>query len=78
MLDASISPVAAPLSVLAGAGDRAIDEQSELLDALRDLVGSALTPHQRTVFNALARNGIPIDVLAERLATRRGARPDAP
>jgi RNA polymerase sigma-70 factor (ECF subfamily) len=48
-------------------------EQSELLDVLRDAIGSALTPHQRTVFNALALNGVPIDVLAERLDTTRGA-----
>jgi len=38
---------------------RAIDEQ--------------LTPHQRTVLVALALNGVPIDVLAERLETTRGA-----
>ena len=48
-------------------------EQSELLDALRHAIGSVLTPHQRTVFNALALNGVPIDVLAERLNTTRGA-----
>ena len=32
-----------------------------------------LTPHQRRVLVALAINGVPIDVLAERLGTTRGA-----
>ena len=34
---------------------------------------SELTPHQRTVLVALALNDVPIDVLAERLGTTRGA-----
>ncbi len=36
-------------------------------------VGEALTAHQRRVLVALALNGVPIDVLAERLGTTRGA-----
>ena len=32
-----------------------------------------MTPHQRRVLVALALNGVPIDVLAERLQTTRGA-----
>jgi RNA polymerase sigma-70 factor (ECF subfamily) len=48
-------------------------EQSEVLDALRDAIAETLTPHQREVFAALALNEVPIDVLAERLATTRGA-----
>ena len=48
-------------------------EDIELLHAIRDAVRSELTPHQREVFSALALNGVPIDVLAERLATTRGA-----
>jgi RNA polymerase sigma-70 factor (ECF subfamily) len=48
-------------------------EQAELLGALRDAVASTLTPHQRMVFVALALNEVPIDVLAERLDTSRGA-----
>jgi RNA polymerase sigma-70 factor, ECF subfamily len=48
-------------------------EQSELLAALKRAVDTALTPHQRAVFAALALNGVPIDVLAERLDTTRGA-----
>jgi RNA polymerase sigma-70 factor, ECF subfamily len=48
-------------------------EQRELLDELRRGVGEALTPRQRTVLVAVALNGVPIDVLAERLDTTRGA-----
>jgi RNA polymerase sigma-70 factor (ECF subfamily) len=48
-------------------------EIAELIGAVRDAIGDALTPHQRTVLVALTLNGVPIDVLAERLATTRGA-----
>ena len=48
-------------------------EQSELLQALQAGISEALTPHQRRVLVALALNGIPIDVLADRLGTTRGA-----
>jgi RNA polymerase sigma-70 factor, ECF subfamily len=48
-------------------------EQTELLGMLRDAIKSSLTPHQRQVFVALALNEVPIDVLAERLDTNRGA-----
>jgi RNA polymerase sigma-70 factor, ECF subfamily len=48
-------------------------EQSELLSTLQDAIGEVLTPHQRRVLVALALDGVPIDVLAERLDTTRGA-----
>jgi RNA polymerase sigma-70 factor (ECF subfamily) len=48
-------------------------EQSELLSTLQSAINDVLTPHQRRVLVALALNGIPIDVLAERLSTTRGA-----
>jgi RNA polymerase sigma-70 factor (ECF subfamily) len=48
-------------------------ETSELLAALREAISSDLTPHQREVLVALALNEVPIDVLAERLNTTRGA-----
>jgi RNA polymerase sigma-70 factor, ECF subfamily len=48
-------------------------ERREILDALRAAVAETLTTHQREVFVALALNGVPIDVLAERLGTTRGA-----
>ena len=48
-------------------------EQTELLSTLRDAIKSSLTSHQRQVFVALALNEVPIDVLAERLDSNRGA-----
>jgi RNA polymerase sigma-70 factor (ECF subfamily) len=48
-------------------------EQGEQLDALRDAIESALTERQRLVFVSLALNEVPIDVLAERLGSTRGA-----
>jgi RNA polymerase sigma-70 factor, ECF subfamily len=48
-------------------------EQAELLTALQRAIEESLTPHQRRVLVALALNGVPIDVLAERLNTNRGA-----
>jgi len=48
-------------------------EEAELLRAVRDAMRTELTDHQRTVFIALALNGVPIDVLAERLGSTRGA-----
>jgi RNA polymerase sigma-70 factor (ECF subfamily) len=48
-------------------------EQSELLAAVRSGIDDVLTPHQRRVLVALALNGVPIDVLADRLGTTRGA-----
>jgi RNA polymerase sigma-70 factor (ECF subfamily) len=48
-------------------------EQSELLSTLKNAIDEVLTPHQRSVLVALALNGVPIDVLADRLNTTRGA-----
>jgi RNA polymerase sigma-70 factor (ECF subfamily) len=48
-------------------------EQQEFLTALKHAINEILTPHQRRVLVALALNGVPIDVLADRLETTRGA-----
>jgi RNA polymerase sigma-70 factor (ECF subfamily) len=48
-------------------------EQSELLATVQTAINDVLTPHQRRVLVALALNGAPIDVLADRLNTTRGA-----
>ena len=48
-------------------------EQSELLRALAAAIDGVLTPRQREVFVALALNGVPIDVLAAKHGTTRGA-----
>ena len=48
-------------------------EQRELLARLQHAIKEVLTPHQRQILVAIALNGVPIDVLAERLNTTRGA-----
>ena len=48
-------------------------EQGALLDAVREEIATTLTPHQRRVLLSLAVDGVPIDVLAERLGSNRGA-----
>jgi RNA polymerase sigma-70 factor (ECF subfamily) len=45
----------------------------ERLRAVMAAIASELTPHQREVLTALVLAEIPIDVLAERLNTTRGA-----
>ena len=57
----------------AGLEPDAAAEQSELLATLQQAINEVLTDHQRRVLVALALNGVPIDVLAERLETTRGA-----
>src|SRR3954447_7693864 len=56
----------------AGTPDERV-EQNELLEAIQQAIAEDLTEHQRRVLVALALNGVPIDVLAERLGTTRGA-----
>src|SRR5829696_1689777 len=48
-------------------------QQGELLRAVKHGIAEALTPRQREVLVALALNGVPIDVLAERMGSTRGA-----
>jgi RNA polymerase sigma-70 factor (ECF subfamily) len=48
-------------------------ETAELLAAVQAAIERELTPHQREVLVAIALNDVPIDVLAERLNTTRGA-----
>jgi RNA polymerase sigma-70 factor (ECF subfamily) len=48
-------------------------EQAELLARVQQGIGECLTPHQRRVLLALAVDGVPIDVLAEKLDSNRGA-----
>ena len=57
----------------AGLGPDAEAEQNELLGVLQQAIAEVLTPHQRRVLVALALNGVPIDVLAERIGSTRGA-----
>jgi RNA polymerase sigma-70 factor, ECF subfamily len=56
-----------------GASPAADAETAELLGAVGRAIGEVLTPHQRGVLIAITLDGVPIDVLAERLSTTRGA-----
>jgi RNA polymerase sigma-70 factor (ECF subfamily) len=68
-----LEPEAWPSFEQHGATTHETVEHSEVLTALRDAIATSLTPHQRHVFVALALNEVPIDVLAERMGTTRGA-----
>ena len=68
-LDAEGRP---PLADL-GPSPHAGAETSELLDAIREAIETELTPHQRDVLVAVTVNEVPIDVLAERMGSTRGA-----
>lgn len=48
-------------------------EMTELFAALHGAIEDVLTPHQREVLVAVTLNDVPIDVLAQRLNTTRGA-----
>ena len=55
------------------ASPEASAERSDLLAERRKAISDELTPYQREVLVATTLNGVPIDVLAERLNTTRGA-----
>jgi RNA polymerase sigma-70 factor, ECF subfamily len=57
----------------AGATVQRQAESRELIGALREEIERSLTAHQRAVLVAVALNDVPIDVLAERLGSNRGA-----
>jgi RNA polymerase sigma-70 factor (ECF subfamily) len=48
-------------------------EATAVAQGVRVAIETHLTPHQREVLLAVTVHGVPIDVLAERLATTRGA-----
>ena len=48
-------------------------EVSALTEAIRRCITQCLTPHQQRVLSAIVIDGVPIDVVAERLATTRNA-----
>ena len=56
-----------------GAGPAQDAETAELLRAVQDAIATVLTSHQRAVLVAITLQDVPIDVLAERLSTTRGA-----
>jgi RNA polymerase sigma-70 factor (ECF subfamily) len=56
-----------------GGSPAASAESHEVMASIGEALESELSPHQRDVLIAVAVNGVPIDVLAERLNTSRGA-----
>jgi RNA polymerase sigma-70 factor (ECF subfamily) len=56
-----------------GAGPEQVSQGTELVAAVRTAIATRLTPHQREVILAIIAQEVPIDVLAERLGTNRGA-----
>jgi len=68
-----LEPEAWPQMVDAGQSPHSQAERTELMQALRQSIDACLTEHQREVLVALTLNGVPLDVLAERLNTNRNA-----
>jgi RNA polymerase sigma-70 factor (ECF subfamily) len=68
-----LEPEVWPLMADAAQGPQSQAELGELMRALERSINSCLTEHQREVLVALTLNGVPLDVLAERLGTTRGA-----
>lgn len=62
-------------TLLPGSGSSPVHsaEQGELLGEIQKAITRELSEHQREVLLAIAVNGVPIDVMAERLNTTRGA-----
>ena len=68
-----LEPEAWPLMADAGKSPDSQAETGELMQALKHSIDECLTHHQREVLVALTLNAVPLDVLAERLDTTRGA-----
>jgi RNA polymerase sigma-70 factor (ECF subfamily) len=68
-----LEPEAWALMATSGSTPHEDAEQAQLVGEIRDAIGERLTAHQREVLVAVALNGVPIDVLAERLGSTRGA-----
>ena len=68
-----LEPDAWPLMADAAESPQSQAETGELMRAIKQGIDRCLTEHQREVLVGLALNGVPIDVLAERLNTTRGA-----
>jgi len=68
-----LEPEAWPLMADAGQSPEGQAETNELMLAITESIQGCLTEHQREVLVALALNGVPLDVLCDRLNTNRGA-----
>ena len=68
-----LEPEVWPLMADAGQSPHDQAEANELVLAITDSIDCCLTEHQREVLVALTLNGVPLDVLSDRLNTTRGA-----
>jgi RNA polymerase sigma-70 factor (ECF subfamily) len=68
-----LEPEAWPLMADAAQSPQSQAEANELVLAITDSIDCCLTEHQREVLVALTLNGVPLDVLSDRLNTTRGA-----
>jgi RNA polymerase sigma-70 factor (ECF subfamily) len=68
-----LEPAVWPLFEAGRASPETGAERGELFEEIQKAISEHLTPHQREVLVATTLNDVPIDVLAERLDTTRGA-----
>jgi RNA polymerase sigma-70 factor, ECF subfamily len=71
--EVQLEPEGWSLLAQGGADPQEDVETAELLEGLQEAIKTKLSAHQREVLVAVTLNDIPIDVLAERLNTTRGA-----
>jgi RNA polymerase sigma-70 factor (ECF subfamily) len=71
--EVTLEPAGWPAFADPGASPYYDAQMGELLAAVGEAIADDLTPHQREVLVAVTLNDVPIDVLAERLQTTRGA-----
>ena len=74
-LEESQAPDEAPFKRFAdpGPGPETMIEQKQALIKVRQIIESALTPRQRAVMMAVNVQGVPLDVIAERMGSNRNA-----
>ena len=68
-----LEPDSWSLIAAAGSSPSEYAADNELLAAVQTAITDVLSAHQREVLVAITLNGVPIDVLAQRLNTTRGA-----
>jgi RNA polymerase sigma-70 factor, ECF subfamily len=74
-LEGSQEPDEAPFEIFAnpGPGPETLAEQKQALIMVRQIIETALTPRQRAVMMAVNVQGVPLDVVAERMGSNRNA-----
>jgi RNA polymerase sigma-70 factor, ECF subfamily len=74
-LEDSQEPDGAPFKIFANPspGPETLAEQNQALIKVRQIIDTALTPRQRAVMMAVTVQGVPLDVIAERMGSNRNA-----